>query len=191
MQNLIYPIDNITRIEYHGQPVLTTTQLAEALSNPDNGQFVTVESLGVNYRNHRDRFIEGKHFFKVEGAELDILRQKNFLLQISLKARVVYLWTKRGVARHCKSVGTDVAWDVFERLEDTYFNVEKILKDVPLKSISEYKIAIALTRFAAHADDPYMKKRLVAEAANRLLGEKVFPVPDFSPCVQLTLFKEG
>lgn len=183
----INPLDGITRIEYHGQPVLTYSQLAEALSAKGDKK-VTVNNLQSNFRNNRDRFIEGKHFFEVTGEELNILRLKNFQLQISPQTRSLYLWTKRGVARHCKSVGTDIAWDVFEALEDTYFNVEKILRDKPLPSISDYKLAIALTKLAAHADDPYMKKRLVAEAANRLLGKEVFPVPDYRPCVQLTLF---
>ncbi len=190
MQNLILanPLDNITRIEYHGQPVLTTAQLAELLSTPD--RIVTAQNLIYNFKNNATRYVEGKHYFKVEGDELttfkSIMKNSN---DVPKNTARLMLWTKRGVARHCKSVGTDIAWDVFERLEDTYFNVEKILKDAPLKSISEYKIAIALTRLAAHADDPYMKKRLVAEAANRLLGEKVFAVPVSTPVVQLTLFK--
>ena len=189
MQNLITsdPLDNITRIEYHGQLVLTTAQLAEALSSKGD-RVVTANNLKLNFRNNADRFIEGKHYFKLEGDDLDILRGKNFNLQISPKTRTLYLWTRQGCARHCKSVGTDVAWDVFELLEDAYFN-QDVDRDKPLTSITEFKVAVALTKLAAHAEDPYMKKRLVAEAANRLLGEKVFTVPDCQVQMQLTLFK--
>lgn len=64
-----------------------------------------------------------------------------------------------------------------------------ILNDSPRTTLAATRIAKYLTKLAAHAEDPYMKKRLVAEAANRLLGEKVFTVPDSQPQVQLTLFK--
>ena len=108
MNCLINPVDTLTRIEYHGLPVLTTEQLAKALSSKGD-RTVTVDNLKMNFRNNRDRFEEGKHFFKIEGEELDILRVKNFYPQISPKTRTLYLWTKRGVARHCKMVNTDTA----------------------------------------------------------------------------------
>lgn len=185
MNNLIplaSPLENITRIEYHGQPVLTTAQLAEFYET-------TVNNLQVNFRNNAERFVEGKHYFKLEGEELDILRLKNFQMQISPKTRVFYLWTKKGCARHCKSVGTDKAWEVFETLEDTYFNVEKIIREAPMKSVSDFKRGRELGKLAAHAEDPYTKRRLVARAANLILGEEFLPEPDFAPLVQMTLFK--
>ena len=185
MQNLIplaNPLENITRIEYHGQRVLTTAQLAEFYET-------TINNLQSNFRHNTDRFVEGKHFFKLEGDELEVLRLKNFQLQISPKTRVYYLWTKYGCLRHCKSIGTDKAWDVFETLEETYFNVEKIIREKPLQSISNYKLAMAANAIAAHADDPYTKRKLVAKAANLLFGEGFVPEPDYSPVVQLNLFR--
>ena len=185
MQNLITtsnPLENITRIEYKGQPVLTTAQLAEFYE-------CAPSAISNNFKNNESRYVKGKHFFKVEGDELKVLRSENFGLQISPQARVVYLWTKKGCARHCKSVGTDKAWEVFETLEDTYFNVEKLLREKPLASVSNYKLAMAATRLAAHADDPYTKRKLVAKAANLLFGEGFVTVPDCPPVVQLTLFK--
>lgn len=186
MNCLINPVDTLTRIEYHGLPVLTTEQLAKALSSPD--KTVTVQNLSYNFKYNQARYIEGKHYFKVEGEELEILRTSFSGLQISPKTRSLYLWTKRGCARHCKSVNTDTAWDVFEVLEDTYFNVEKILKDKPLPSISNYKLAIAATKLAAHAEDPYEKRKLVVKAANLLFGEEFLPEPS-KATVQLSLFK--
>lgn len=186
MTSLINPVDTLTRIEYHGLPVLTTAQLAEALSTPDKP--VYENNLKVNFHNNRERFIEGEHFFKVEGEELETLRVKNFNLQISPKARNLYLWTEFGCLYHCKSVNTDVAWEVYMRLVKTYFNVKQILKDKPLPSISNYKLAIAATKLAAHAEDPYEKRKLVVKAANLLFGEEFLPEPP-KPVVQLALFK--
>lgn len=191
MNNLIplaSPLENITRIEYHGQPVLTTAQLAEALSTENKS--VTANNLKLNFRNNADRFVEGKHFFRLEGSELDTFKDlvKNFNL-VPKNTPHLYLWTKRGCARHCKSVGTDVAWDVFEVLEDTYFNVEKIIREVPMKSVSDFKRGRELGKLAAHAEDPYTKRRLVARAANLILGEEFIEVPDWKPIAQITLFK--
>lgn len=173
-------VGGITRIEYHGEPVLTTAQLAAAYETAET-------NIKNNFRNNVDRFIEGKHYFKVEGADLNILRVKNLDLQISPKTRTFYLWTKRGALRHCKSIGTDRAWEVFELLEDTYFN-HVAAQDKPLPSIDDYKRAAMLTSLAAHAEDPYMKKRLVVLATNLLMGEEIFNMSCCQPTVQLSLF---
>lgn len=175
-------VGDIARIEYHGEPVLTTAQLAAAYETTEN-------NIKGNFRNNADRFIEGVHYFKVEGAELDVLRDKIFTPQISPKTRTLHLWTKRGALRHCKSVGTDRAWEVFELLEDTYFN-HVAARDKPLPSIDNYKRAAMLTRLAAHAEDPYMKKRLVVLATNLLMGEEIFNMSSTQPTVQLSLFAE-
>ena len=50
------------------------------------------------------------------------LQVENIELQISPKTRCLYLWTKRGAARHSKMLGTERAWDVFDELEESYFN---------------------------------------------------------------------
>ena len=75
---------HLTRIEYKGKLVLTTAQLAEFYDT-------NVINLQRNFSNNAKYFIEGKHYFKLEGEELNILRLKNFQPQISPKTRVLYL----------------------------------------------------------------------------------------------------
>lgn len=84
-----------------------------------------------NHTRNKERFIKGKHFFKIVGQEL-----KNFVTslkivanpqKISNKVRYLTLWTERGVARHAKMSDTDQAWNVFEQLEDSYFIRKEIL----------------------------------------------------------------
>lgn len=183
MQNLIAtnPTENITRIEYHGQLVLTTAQLAEFYECKDR-------NISENFKNNESRFISGKHYFKVEGGELNILRSDNFGLQIPPKTRVLYLWTKRGAARHAKMLSTDAAWEVFEKLEDTYFNQATVEHDTPLDSVTDFERGKALAAVAQAARDPYTKKRLVAKAANLILGEEFIAVPEFHAVAQFTLF---
>ncbi|WP_199851391.1 ORF6N domain-containing protein, partial [Escherichia coli] len=116
-------------------PVITTELLAKLYGTD-------VDNIKQNYSRNANRFIEGKHFFKVAGDELKTLRvtlshSQNLRvtlsnsqnvqpslrgLQISPKARSLILWTERGAARHAKMLETDQAWDVFERLEDCYFS---------------------------------------------------------------------
>lgn len=188
MQNLIptTPLEHLTRIEFKGQPVLTTAQLAAALSTPD--KVVTAQNLSYNFKYNASRYVEGKHFFKVEGDELEFLRSGNSGLQISPKTRSVYLWTKRGCLHHCKSVNTDVAWKVYEYLEDNYFN-HLVSKDLPPITVDNFERAAAMRKLACHSKDPYKREKLVAEAANLLFGEEVFAEPAPVKAVeQLSLF---
>ena len=61
-------ISDINRIEWNRQPVLTTSQLAAALLTLD--KIVSAANLSANFKNNESRFIEGKHFFKLEGEAL-------------------------------------------------------------------------------------------------------------------------
>lgn len=81
-------------------------------------------NIQVNFTRNKERFVEGKHFFKAVGEELKNLRLTLSKSQnpISPKTRSLILWTERGAARHAKMLETDQAWDVFEKLEDCYFS---------------------------------------------------------------------
>lgn len=175
-------IGNITRIEYQGQLVLTTAQLAEFYD-------CKVSNIQDNFRNNRDRYIEGKHYFKLEGEELQAFAECTENFRYTPRYKPLYLWTKRGAARHCKSVGTDRAWEVFELLEDNYFNAEHVTQEKPFVSLTDFERGKELGRLAAHTKDPYKRERLVAEAANLILGREIFSVHATTQSVQLSLFK--
>lgn len=116
MENLV-KIENIEIpvIEYSNRLVVTTEQLARFYGcEPSN--------IKKNYNTNTSRFIVGKHFFKLEGDELKNLRVTFSDLQISSMTRSLMLWTKQGAARHSKMLGTDRAWDMFDLLEENYFN---------------------------------------------------------------------
>lgn len=72
-----------------------------------------------------NRFIEGKHYFKLEGELLKAFKNSLENIEsvgIGLRAPSIMLWTKQGAARHSKMLGTDRAWDMFDLLEENYFN---------------------------------------------------------------------
>lgn len=105
-------------LSYQGVPVLTTEMLAQAYD-------VEPYQIRQNFRNNRERFVEGKHFFIITSGELKEFRLQveSFYSQISPKVRALTLWTERGAARNAKMLDSDRAWDVFELLEETFFRV--------------------------------------------------------------------
>ena len=110
-------MNELTVLEHNSIRVMTTEQLAEAYG-------CAPKQIQQNFSNNRARFIAGKHFFVLEGQDLQTFRLQveNIELQISPKTRHLHLWTKRGAARHSKMLGTERAWDVFDELEESYFN---------------------------------------------------------------------
>lgn len=102
-------------IHFKNVPVVTTSQLAKFFG-------VGVNNLQQNFKRNANRFIEGKHYFKIVGQELRSFVTDFESVTSSNKARSLILWTERGAARHAKMLDTEHAWDVFERLEDCYFN---------------------------------------------------------------------
>ncbi|EFN4417846.1 ORF6N domain-containing protein [Escherichia coli] len=121
-------VETLSPITHNQIPVITTELLAQLYCTEIN-------NIKVNYTRNSERFVEGKHFFKVVGDELKNLRvtlsnSQNLQpslrgLQISPKARSLILWTERSAARHAKMLETDQAWEVFEKLEDCYFSQGK------------------------------------------------------------------
>ncbi|HAX5527458.1 TPA: ORF6N domain-containing protein, partial [Escherichia coli O157] len=84
-----------------------------------------VKNIQNNFARNVGRFQIGKHFFKIEGEELRELKHRPSLsgsVKIARNVRSLILWTERGAARHAKMLETDQAWEVFEKLEDSYFN---------------------------------------------------------------------
>lgn len=105
-------------VEYSNQPVVTTEQLAE---------FYGCEPKQIiqNFNNNTVRFVEEKHFYKLTGDSLRAFKASLGSSKISTNLKFapqILLWTKQGAARHSKMLGTDRAWDMFDLLEENYFN---------------------------------------------------------------------
>lgn len=110
-------------VEYEGKRVLTTEQVADGFE-------CDTYQIRQNYSNNADRFTEGVHFYKLEGEELKQFKASLGESKISTNLKFapsLMLWTKRGVARHSKMLGTDQAWDMFDCLEENYFNPKQVL----------------------------------------------------------------
>ncbi|WP_407345107.1 ORF6N domain-containing protein [Dickeya ananatis] len=110
-----FTVETLPAISHNSIPVITTELLAQLYGT---GSAV----IRKNHSRNQNRFVCGKHYYKVTGNDLDVLRVSLRHSQISPKTRALILWTERGAARHAKMLETDQAWDVFEMLEDHYFN---------------------------------------------------------------------
>ena len=140
-------------VELNNERVLTTEQLAEVYG-------CDTTNIKKNFNANKDRFIEGKHYFKLEGEALQELRVTQSDLQISPMTRTLYLWTRRGASRHCKMLGTDMAWEMFDFLEDCYFSQRRA---EPRQLTPEEQVIQGLI------------------AANKLLAEKDKQIEEMKP----------
>lgn len=105
----------IQEVEYNGTLVLTTQQIAEAYkTNPD--------IISKNFKNNEDRYAEGKHYVCLTGEELKQAKANGKIYGLQPNANKFYLWTKKGAFLHAKSLNTDTAWEVYDRLVDDYFD---------------------------------------------------------------------
>lgn len=104
-----------TPIEWNGQIVITTAQLAEIYET-------TPKNITKNFQRNKDRFEVGKHYFVLQGEELREFMTVAPERCLPPSTSIAYLWTRRGASRHCKILGTDKAWEQFDYLEDNYFD---------------------------------------------------------------------
>lgn len=142
MEKVVLNIENgqpvIIPVEFKKQRVITTELLAQVYETD-------VNNIQANFKNHKNKFVEGKHYYLLQGEELRQFKShlNNIQLPISKYTSQLYLWTERGANRHCKILDTDKAWEQFDNLEETYFRVKEnkptCIEDVLIQSLQEMK----------------------------------------------------
>lgn len=102
-------------IEWKGVRVVTTETLAA-------GYGASAKNIQDNLLNNKSRFIDGVHYFKLEGDELRQFKKvPDNIGLVSKHTSQQILWTEKGAARMSKIVDSDEAWSFFEKMEDAYF----------------------------------------------------------------------
>ena len=107
--------NELQRTEFNGVLVLTTQQLAEAYAT-------STDSRTKNFNRNKERYEQGKHYIPLEGDEKNRFLNQGQNVRGSKNAKVFYLWTEKGAFLHAKSLNTDKAWEVYDRLVDNYFH---------------------------------------------------------------------
>ena len=123
-------------IEYKGRKVITTAMLAEAYGT-------SASYISNNFNRNKGKFVEGKHYFKLQGKELRDFKATSHLKDDSSRINLLYLWTERGANHHCKILDTDKAWEQFENLEETYFRVKEGVYTMPAPEAIKYLNGVA------------------------------------------------
>jgi len=110
----------LTQIEHKNQRVLTTKQLADGYETDEN-------TITKNFSRNKDRYIEGKHFYCLEGEALRGFKDcMTNCKVVDPRTPKLYLWTEKGALLHAKSLKTDKAWKVYDILVETYFRAKEM-----------------------------------------------------------------
>lgn len=114
-------MNKLIPLEFKNQRIMTTKVLAEEYGTEER-------RITENFKRNEERFIEGKHYVLLQGELLREFKSNN-AESVSANINKLYLWTDRGASRHAKILDTDEAWEVYEALEENYFN-PKLLKQL-------------------------------------------------------------
>lgn len=107
---------NVLAVEWNGERVITTAQLAEVYGTDIN-------NVQNNFSNNKERFGKGLHYYHLKGSNLRTFKHEvNNIDLVKPNVNQLYLWTRRGASRHCKILDTEKAWEQFDCLEENYFN---------------------------------------------------------------------
>ncbi|KEI01588.1 ORF6N domain-containing protein [Clostridium botulinum] len=131
-------MNKLIPVEFKNQRIITTKVLADQYGTKE-------ENIQMNFSRNEKRFIQDKHYYKLEGEML-----KEFKNSLPTESReplkfapILYLWTDRGAARHAKILDTDEAWEVYGELEESYFRVKETkptcIEDVLIQSLQQMK----------------------------------------------------
>lgn len=108
-------MNELTPVKFNEEIVITTKTLAQVYECEE-------ANISNNFKRNENKFIEGKHYYKLQGKELKEFKGYHQNDESLKFVSILYLWTKRGASRHCKMLGTEKAWDMFDSLEENYFN---------------------------------------------------------------------
>ncbi|MDM2789461.1 ORF6N domain-containing protein [Citrobacter sp. Cpo113] len=126
--------ENLSPITHNQIPVVTTELLAQLYGTER-------QRITNNFNRNKERFVEGKHYFMAKGEALGNLKNSLRGFQaVAPNVRKLILWTERGAARHAKMLETDQAWEVFEKLEDCYFNQGNTKSNAPALDLMNFDI---------------------------------------------------
>lgn len=107
---------DISRIEYHGEPVVTFSMVDTVHQRPDG-------TAGRTFRENRTRFVEGEDFVEIGSDEI---RRDLPDGAFSKFAPGGVLITRRGYLKLVKPLTDDRAWAVQGEMIDRYFMVEAL-----------------------------------------------------------------
>lgn len=126
--------------------MLTSQQLAE-------GYDTDIRRISENFQRNRERYVEGIHYFKLEGDEKRDFCNHTQIADSLKNAVWVYLWTERGAFHHAKSLNTDRAWEVYDSLVENYFKSKELKEYIESEKLSpQTQLLLQLSQSIAKAE---------------------------------------
>ncbi len=160
-------MEKLQIIEKENQRVLTTAVLAQEYET-------TTQIIINNFNRNKERYINGKHYYCLEGEELKDFKTTT-QIDLSLnKVNKLYLWTERGALLHAKSLNTDRAWEVYDILVETYFKKQVTATNTSINDLEKTKLEIQKTRAEAMALNA--KNRAFNTLMKSLDNKKLSPI---------------
>jgi len=108
-------------LEHLGQRVITLAQVDAAHGRPAG-------TAGRNFREHRERFVEGADFFEATGDEI---RRQSLEAAFPPRTPKGILLTETGYTMLVKPFNDDLAWQVQRQIVSGYFAAQRLLTAAP------------------------------------------------------------
>lgn len=103
-------------VEYRGQRVVTLAMIDQVHERPD-------DTAGRNFREHRDRLIDGADYFVLSRSQNSEIRG----LEQDVPNRGLIVLTEQGYLMLVKSLTDDLAWTVQRQLVSSYFRPQQFV----------------------------------------------------------------
>lgn len=156
--------------EYNGQRVVTFKDIDMVHGRTDG-------TASRNFRNNKERFVEGEDFFRVSPDEI----RRTKLFDIPDKATTDYaLITEQGYLMLVKSFTDDLAWEVQRQLVSSYFKVRTVAEDLS----PQMKLLYGLCDQLAQAERQANEAKRIADNAKETASKAVESVENIKEAVK-------
>lgn len=185
---------DLTIIEHQGDRVVTLAMVDQVHQRPDG-------TARRNLNANRERFIEGKHLYKICADEF----RTRFPGVIPERATEdVTLLTQRGYLLLVKSFTDELSWQVQDMLVDGYFEARRPAAQPPASRIANHRLRLSLAKELYRTRDRELRQLIhqqLADVSNALglpvpeldnLGRAAPEVPDVvQPFWEALAFLDG
>ncbi len=142
----------ITKIEYHGQQVVTFAMIDMVHGRPK-------DTAKRSFDENRGRFVSGEDYLELGRDEIRTNLPEGVFSKYAPKAHLI---TKRGYLKIAKTLGDDKAWEVFDEMIERYFAADR----QPVKIFDLPQTFAEALRLAAQQSEQLERQKLaIAEMA--------------------------
>lgn len=179
-----FALNQLSVVEYKNTRVLTTLQLAESFESSS-------KIINRNFQRNRDRYISGIHYFALTGDELKEfkgMRQNDATLKYT---STLYLWTEKGAWLHAKSLNNEKAWQAYNMLIDSYYQIAEKFKKMQQPISISYQQWTQLESRVSELEKALQQVTLHSGEQIRLrkaVGERVAQLTQDEPGARRVLF---